>query len=161
MKQVIRLTVNDQEYELLVRSNRTLLDVLRDDLGLTGSKKGCDSGECGTCTVLLEGLPILACMTLACEVEGKRIQTIEGMTKQGPLHPLQEAFMEHGAIQCGFCTPGMILSASSLLENNPAPTVGEIRKAISGNLCRCTGYLKIVEAIHSVGESSRETEKAP
>ena len=152
MKQVIRLIVNDEEYELLVPSNRTLLDLLRDDLGLTGSKKGCDSGECGACTVRLDGLPVLACITLACEADGKRIDTIEGMSKEGRLNPVQEAFLENGAIQCGFCTPGMIISASALLESNPAPTVEEIRRGISGNLCRCTGYLKIVEAIRAVGK---------
>jgi aerobic-type carbon monoxide dehydrogenase small subunit (CoxS/CutS family) len=129
-----------------------LLDVLRDDLGLTGSKKGCDSGECGACTVLLDGLPILACITLACEVEGKQIDTIEGLAKGSRMSPLQKAFIEHGAIQCGFCTPGMVLSASALLRSSPAPTVEEIKRSISGNLCRCTGYLKIVEAIHSAAQ---------
>lgn len=152
MKQVVRLTVNGEDYELLVAPNRTLLDVLRDDLGLTGSKKGCDSGECGACTVLLDGLPILACITLACEVEAKKIDTIEGLASEGRISPLQKAFIEHGAIQCGFCTPGMVLSASALLRSNPAPTEEEIKKGISGNLCRCTGYLKIVEAIHSAAE---------
>lgn len=148
MKQEIRLTVNDWEHVLLVPSNKTLLDVLRDDLGLTGAKRGCDSGECGTCTVLLDGIPILACLTLACEVDGRRIETIEGMAKGGELRPVQKAFIEHGAIQCGFCTPGMVLSAVALLKNNPSPTTEEIKKAISGNLCRCTGYARIVEAIH-------------
>jgi carbon-monoxide dehydrogenase small subunit len=150
MRQKIRLIVNEQEYELLVGSNKTLLDVLRDDLGLTGTKKGCDSGECGACTVLLDGIPILSCMTLACEVEGKKIRTIEGIAKGGELHPVQEAFVECGAIQCGFCTPGMVLSAVALLKSNPTPTTDEIKKAISGNLCRCTGYIKIIEAIHRV-----------
>jgi aerobic carbon-monoxide dehydrogenase small subunit len=152
VKQVVKLTVNGEVYELLIAPNRTLLDVLRDDLGLTGSKKGCDSGECGACTVLLDGLPILACITLACEVEGKKIDTIEGLAKGGRISPLQKAFIEHGAIQCGFCTPGMVLSASALLRNSPAPTVEEIKRSISGNLCRCTGYLKIVEAIHSAAQ---------
>jgi carbon-monoxide dehydrogenase small subunit len=150
MRQKIRLIVNEQEYELLVGPNETLLDVLRDGLGLTGTKKGCDSGECGACTVLLEGIPILSCMTLACEVEGKKIQTIEGIAKDGELHPVQEAFVECGAIQCGFCTPGMVLSAMALLKSNPTPSTDEIKKAISGNLCRCTGYIKIIEAIHRV-----------
>ena len=148
MRQEIRLTVNDQEYELLVRVNKTLLDVLRDDLGLTGTKRGCDSGVCGACTVLLDGKPILSCMTLACEMDGRKIQTIEGIAKGGELHPVQKAFVEFGAIQCGFCTPGMVLSAIALLKRNPSPTIEEIKKAISGNLCRCTGYIKIIEAIY-------------
>ncbi len=148
MRQEIRLTVNDQEYELIVGVNKTLLDVLRDDLGLTGTKRGCDSGVCGACTVLLDGKPILSCMTLACEMDGRKIQTIEGIAKGGELHPVQKAFVEFGAIQCGFCTPGMVLSAIALLKRNPSPTIEEIKKAISGNLCRCTGYIKIIEAIY-------------
>jgi carbon-monoxide dehydrogenase small subunit len=147
MKQVIKLIVNDKEYELFVAPNRTLLEVLRDDLCLTGTKRGCDSGQCGACTVLLDGEPILSCITLACEVEGRKIRTIEGIAKDGELQPVQQAFLKYGAVQCGFCTPGMVLSASALLESNPAPTVEEIKKGISGNLCRCTGYLKIIEAI--------------
>jgi carbon-monoxide dehydrogenase small subunit len=153
MKRKIRLLVNEQEYELLVGPNKTLLDVLRDDLGLTGTKRGCDSGECGACTVLLEGIPVLSCITLACEVEGKRIQTIEGMAKDGELHPVQKAFVEYGAIQCGFCTPGMVLSAVALLKRNKTPNTAEIKKAISGNLCRCTGYIKIIEAIQKAASS--------
>ena len=153
MRQEIRLTVNDWEYELLVPFNKTLLDLLRDDMGLTGAKKGCDSGECGACTVLLDGLPILACMTLACEVDGRKIQTIEGVAKGGKLNPVQKAFVEYGAIQCGFCTPGMVLSSVALLENNPSPTTEEIKIGISGNLCRCTGYTRIVEAIRQAGKS--------
>jgi carbon-monoxide dehydrogenase small subunit len=153
MKRKIRLLVNEQEYELLVGPNKTLLDVLRDDLGLTGTKRGCDSGECGACTVLLEGTPVLSCITLACEVEGKRIQTIEGMAKDGELHPVQKAFVEYGAIQCGFCTPGMVLSAVALLKRNKTPNTAEIKKAISGNLCRCTGYIKIIEAIQKAASS--------
>jgi carbon-monoxide dehydrogenase small subunit len=153
MKRKIRLLVNEQEYELLVGPNKTLLDVLRDDLGLTGTKRGCDSGECGACTVLLEGIPVLSCITLACEVEGQKIQTIEGMAKDGELHPVQKAFVEYGAIQCGFCTPGMVLSAVALLKRNKTPNTAEIKKAISGNLCRCTGYIKIIEAIQKVASS--------
>jgi carbon-monoxide dehydrogenase small subunit len=153
MKRKIRLIVNEQEYELLLEPNRTLLDVLRDELGLTGAKRACNSGECGACTVLLEGKPILSCMTLACEVEGKKIQTIEGIAKDGELHPVQKAFVEYGGIQCGFCTPGMVLSAVALLENNPNPTTDEIKKAISGNLCRCTGYVKIIESIHQAAHN--------
>lgn len=153
MKYVLKMIVNEWEYELLIPFNKTLLDVLRDDLGLTGTKRGCDSGECGACTVLLDGMPILACLTLAWEVDGRKIQTIEGVAKGGELHPVQKAFIECGAIQCGFCTPGMVLSALTLLESNSAPTIEEIKKGISGNLCRCTGYARIIEAIHKVGKS--------
>jgi carbon-monoxide dehydrogenase small subunit len=160
MKQEIRLTVNGWVHELLVPSNRTLLDVLRDDLGLTGAKRGCDAGECGACTVLLDGIPILACLILACEVDGGTIQTIEGVAKGGELEPIQKAFVEYGGIQCGFCTPGMVLSAVALLESNPSPTTEEIKKGISGNLCRCTGYVRIVEAIHQAGKSSEQTNAA-
>lgn len=153
MKYVLKMIVNEWEYELLIPFNKTLLDVLREDLGLTGTKRGCDSGECGACTVLLDGMPILACLTLAWEVDGRKIQTIEGVAKGGELHPVQKAFIECGAIQCGFCTPGMVLSALTLLESNSAPTIEEIKKGISGNLCRCTGYARIIEAIHKVGKS--------
>jgi carbon-monoxide dehydrogenase small subunit len=156
MKQLVKLTVDGEAYDLSIPANRTLLDVLRDELGLTGSKRGCDSGECGSCTVLVDGLPTLACITLACEVEGKSIETIRSISKGGQLSPLQKAFIEHGAIQCGFCTPGMILSASALLESNPAPTIDEIKRGISGNLCRCTGYARIVEAVHSVARQTNE-----
>ena len=160
MRQEIRLTVNDWEHELLVASNKTLLDVLRDDLGLTGTKRGCDSGECGACTVLLDGIPILACLTLVCEADGRKIKTIEGLTKGGKLDPVQKAFVEYGGIQCGFCTPGMVLSAVALLKNNPSPTTDEIKKGISGNLCRCTGYVRIVEAIHQAGKTSEQMDVA-
>lgn len=153
MNQKMRLTVNDWEHELTVSSNRTLLDVLRDDLGLTGTKRGCDSGECGACTVLLDGTPILACLTIALEADGREIRTIEGVAKDGELDEVQKAFMNYGAVQCGFCTPGMVLSAVALLEGNPSPTIEEIKKGISGNLCRCTGYGRIVEAIRQAGKS--------
>ena len=152
-RQKIRLIVNEQEYELLIEPHKTLLDVLRNNLSLTGTKRGCNSGECGACTVLLEGIPILSCMTLACEVEGKKIQTIEGIAQNGELHPVQKAFIECGAIQCGFCTPGMVLSAVALLNSNPNPNTDEIKKAISGNLCRCTGYIKIIEAIQQAAHA--------
>ena len=152
-RQKIRLIVNEQEYELLIEPHKTLLDVLRNNLDLTGTKRGCNSGECGACTVLLEGIPILSCMTLACEVEGKKIQTIEGIAQNGELHPVQKAFIECGAIQCGFCTPGMVLSAVALLNSNPNPNTDEIKKAISGNLCRCTGYVKIIEAIQQAART--------
>lgn len=156
MKQVLIITVNDLEYELLTPSNKTLLDVLREDLGLTGTKRGCDSGECGACTVLLDGIPILACLTLASQVDGRKIRTIEGVAAGGELHPVQKAFIEYGAIQCGFCTPGMVLSALALLESNPEPTIEEIKKGISGNLCRCTGYARIIDAIHQSGKGHFE-----
>ena len=125
----------------------TLLEALRERLGQTGTKRGCNMGQCGACTVLLDGQPVRSCLTLAIEAEKREITTIEGLGRNGELHPLQRAFHELGAIQCGFCTPGMILTARALLDENPAPTVGEVKRAISGNLCRCTGYVKIVEAI--------------
>ncbi len=146
-KLAITLVVNDQEYELMAAPNRTLSQVLREDLGLTGTKQGCQVGDCGSCTVLLDGQPVNSCLVLAVQVSGRRVATIEGVADGNRLHPIQEAMVEHGAIQCGFCTPGMILSAKSLLERNPSPSTGEIRQALSGNLCRCTGYQKIVEAV--------------
>lgn len=152
MKTLITLTVNGTERELAIEPNRTLLDVLRYDLELTGTKKGCDVGECGSCTVILNGKPVNACLVLAIQANGAEILTIEGLKPSQGLHPLQQAFVDKGAIQCGFCTPGMLLSASSLLKQNPNPTEEEIRTALSGNLCRCTGYQKIVEAIQSIAK---------
>ena len=149
MKQQVRMKVNGEEVEGWVEPRRTLLDFLREDLDLTGTKKGCDQGNCGACTVLMDGKPINSCLVLAVEAEGSDILTIEGLAEGSKLHPLQEAFIEHGAVQCGYCTPGMILSAKALLDENPRPTEQEVRVAISGNLCRCTGYKKIVEAILS------------
>lgn len=131
----------------------TLLDFLRDHLGLTGTKRGCDEGECGVCTVLLENQPVNACLTLAAKVHRKHVMTIEGLKMDGKLHPLQEAFIKHGAIQCGFCTPGMILTVKALMDKTPHPTEAQVKKAISGNLCRCTGYQQIVEATLSLGET--------
>jgi carbon-monoxide dehydrogenase small subunit len=154
MKRVIKLHANGEEYEVLTEVHKTLLEVLREDLGLTGTKRGCDLGTCGACTVLIEGKPYLSCLTLATAVQGKKIITIEGLAQEGELHPLQKAFVEKGAIQCGFCTPGMILTAKALLDEHPHPSEGEVKRAISGNLCRCTGYVKIVEAILSVAEKS-------
>jgi len=150
MKRILRLHMNGDEHEILTETHKTLLEVLREDLGLTGTKRGCDLGACGACTVLIEGKPYLSCLTLAVDVQGKKIVTIEGLTQDGEPHPLQKAFVEKGAIQCGFCTPGMILTAKAFLDENPHPSEGEVKKAISGNLCRCTGYVKIVEAILSV-----------
>ena len=149
MKRILKLNVNGEEFEILTEVHKTLLEVLREDLGLTGTKRGCDLGTCGACTVLIEGKPYLSCLTLAADVQGKKILTIEGLSQKGELHPLQKAFVEKGAIQCGFCTPGMILTAKAFLEEQPHPSEGELKKAISGNLCRCTGYVKIIEAILS------------
>ena len=156
MKQIIMLNVNDEFYEVAVEPHRTLLEVLRDTLGLTGTKKGCDEGECSACTVLIDGEAVLSCLLLAVESQGKRITTIEGLAKDGQLHPLQQAFIDHGAIQCGFCTPGVILSAKALLDRNPKPTEVEVREAIAGNLCRCTGYAQIVQAIQMAAERMSE-----
>jgi carbon-monoxide dehydrogenase small subunit len=152
MKTLITLKINGRARELAVEPNRTLLDVLRHDLELTGTKRGCDLGECGSCTVILNGKLVNSCLVLAVQANGAEILTIEGLAGPSGLHPLQQAFVEKGAIQCGFCTPGMILSANNLLQKNPKPSEEEIRTALSGNLCRCTGYQKIVEAIQSVGE---------
>jgi carbon-monoxide dehydrogenase small subunit len=152
MKALITLKVNGRVWDLAVEPNRTLLDVLRHDLELTGTKRGCDLGECGSCTVILNGKPVNSCLVLAVQANGAEILTIEGLADPSRLHPLQRAFVEKGAIQCGFCTPGMILSANNLLQKNPKPSEEEIRTALSGNLCRCTGYQKIVEAVQSVGE---------
>ena len=151
-KMTINFTVNGQEYDLVIPVNRTLTQVLRDNLRLTGTKQGCAVGDCGSCTVLLNGLPVNSCLVLAVEADGQEITTIEGLAQDEQLHPIQQAFVEHGGIQCGFCTPGMILSSKALLDKNPTPTEREIREAISGNLCRCTGYQKIVESITSVGK---------
>jgi carbon-monoxide dehydrogenase small subunit len=152
MKKLITLTVNDTEYEVAVAPNKTLTQVLREDLNLLGTKEGCGVGDCGACTVILDGKPVNSCLVLAVQASGSRIKTIEGVAHGDSLHPVQETFVELGAIQCGFCTPGMILSATSLLEKNPHPTEQEVRQALSGNLCRCTGYQKIVEAVQ---EASR------
>jgi len=149
-KRLITLIVNDIEYEIATYPNRTLLEVLRDDLSLKGAKEACDDGVCGTCTVLLDGKPVRSCLLLAAEVQGKAITTIEGLSSGERLHPIQQAFLDHGAIQCGYCTPGMVLTAKALLDEKPNPTDEEIQVALSGNLCRCTGYNKIVKAIGSI-----------
>jgi len=151
MKHLIRLTVNDRDYELAVEPNTTLVDLLRYDIGLTGTKKGCDLGDCGACTVLMDGKAVNSCLVLAVQANGRSIQTIEGLATARSPHPLQQAFIAKGAIQCGFCTSGMILSGKALLDRTPDPQEPEIRRAISGNLCRCTGYQKIIEAIQDVG----------
>jgi len=156
MKRLLTLNVNGREHELATVPMRTLAEVLREDLGLTGVKQGCGEGECGTCTVLLDGRPVNACLVLAVEARGREVTTIEGLADGARLHPLQRAFIEQGAIQCGFCTPGMILTAKALLDENPGPDKSEIRAALSGNLCRCTGYQKIVEAVAAAAEADRK-----
>jgi carbon-monoxide dehydrogenase small subunit len=160
MKKIINLTINNEDYELAVDPNQTLLGLLRSQLGLTGTKEGCGEGDCGSCTVIMDGKPVNSCLVLAVQAKGKNILTIEGLETDQGLHPLQQAFVEKGAIQCGFCSPGMILSAKNLLDRNPNPDESEIRMAISGNLCRCTGYQKIVEAIKDAsGKSSKRRAK--
>jgi carbon-monoxide dehydrogenase small subunit len=155
MKLQIQTIVNGEPYEGSVEPKKTLLEFLREDLDLIGTKKGCDDGECGSCTVLLEGQPVNACLVLAVEANGKKILTIEGLMEGTTLHPLQEAFIEHGAVQCGYCSPGMILTAKALLDENPRPSGEEIKKAIAGNLCRCGTYNKIVKAVLSVAGKRR------
>jgi len=147
MKQEIKLKVNGAIYQVYVEPWETLLDVLREEIGLTGVKSGCEEGDCGACTVLVNGKAVNSCLMLAPQAQGKEIITIEGLDGEEGLHPLQQAFVDHFAVQCGFCTPGMILSAKALLDKNPHPTEEEVRVALSGNLCRCTGYIKIVEAV--------------
>ena len=152
MKQIIELKVNGETHEVLAETHRTLLEVLRENIGLTGTKEACDTGECGACAVLLDGIPVNSCLVLALDARGKEVTTIEGLAVNGKLHPVQKAFVEHGASQCGFCTPGMIITAKALLDENPKPTEQEVRQAISGNLCRCSGYAKILEAIKAASE---------
>ncbi len=148
MKQVeITLRVNGISYTVDVRPQRTLVEVLRETLGLTGTKKSCNEGECGACTVVMGGKPVASCLVLAIDAQGKEILTIEGLSEGEKLHPIQESFLKNGAIQCGFCTPGMVMSAKAFLDEHPRPTPSEIRKGISGNLCRCTGYQQIVDSI--------------
>ena len=147
MKAQLSLIVNRETHEILVAVHKTLLEVLREDLGLTGTKHGCELGECGTCTVLVDGAPVLSCLALPLELEGREITTVEGMATGGELHPLQQAFAELGAAQCGYCTPGILLTAQALLAETPAPTRDAVKKALAGNLCRCTGYIKIYEAV--------------
>ena len=156
MKKIISLTVNGTLHEIAVEPRRTLLELLRDELGLTGTKKGCGIGDCGACTVLLDGVATFSCLTLAIQAEGCLVETVESLAINGKLNRLQQSFVEHGAIQCGYCTPGTLMTATELLRNNSNPTEQEIRRAISGNLCRCTGYQKIVEAIQKVSKESDE-----
>ena len=156
-KQRIQASVNGEVVEFLAGPTQTLLDALRDDLGLTGSKEGCGSGDCGACSVMLDGQLVCSCLVLAPEADGRRVDTIEGMASASTLHPLQQQFLEHAALQCGFCTPGFLVSAQALLEKNPDPTETEIRYALAGNLCRCTGYDKIVRAVQDAAAQMRAT----
>ncbi|MEE9464037.1 MAG: (2Fe-2S)-binding protein [Candidatus Neomarinimicrobiota bacterium] len=149
----MKIRVNGNDYEIEVEPYRTLLDVLRYQLGLTGTKEGCGTGSCGSCTVLMDGQAVNSCLVFIAEAEGKAITTIEGLSWGGKLHPLQQAFMDEGAVQCGFCTPGVILTAKAFLDSNPKPNESQIREAIAGNLCRCTGYEKIIRAIMSVAQA--------
>jgi aerobic carbon-monoxide dehydrogenase small subunit len=158
MKTIIQLIVNGESVEAAVEPNRTLLQFLREDLGLTGTKHGCGLGDCGACTVIMDGKPVNSCLVLAVQAKGREVLTIEGLAENGVLHPIQQAFVDKGAIQCGFCTPGMILSAKALLDENPKADEKEIRTAISGNLCRCTGYQKIVEAVQEAAKAITGTE---
>ena len=166
MKTQLTLKVNGETRDLIVPAHKTLLEVLREDLNLTGTKHGCELGECGTCTVLVDGLPVLSCLALPVELQGREIKTVEGMAENGRLHPLQQAFAELGAAQCGYCTPGILLTAEALLAGNTSPTRDEVREALAGNLCRCTGYTKILEAVELAalrmhGSASRGTAEVP
>ena len=156
MKKMIKLKVNKETMEIAVDPHRTLLEVIREQLNLTGTHKGCDEGECGACTVLMNGKPVTSCLILAVEAEGKEITTIEGLAEGQILHPLQESFVNHGGIQCGFCTPGMILTAKAFLDENSDPTPEEVKKALSGNLCRCTGYTQIIESVLDAAKELKE-----
>ena len=152
---ILTLTVNGAPHRLVAEDRHTLLELLRDDLGLTGTKHGCELGECGACTVLVDGRPVLSCLTLAAQARGSEVTTVEGLADGAVLHPLQQAFAELGAAQCGYCTPGMLLAAAALLESNPRPEPGEIRQALAGNLCRCTGYIKILDAVSLAATRAR------
>ena len=152
---LVSLTVNGDEYTVVVKANTMLVNVLRDQLDLTGTKKGCELGDCGSCTVLLDGRPVNSCIVLAVEADGRQITTIEGVAQSEKLDKIQEAFVNNAAVQCGYCTPGMIMSAKALLAKNPSPTEKEVREAISGNLCRCTGYVNIVKAVLEAAEENK------
>lgn len=155
MKKPISMTVNGERYEFLVDSRETLLDALREGLGLFGAKEGCGNGNCGSCTVLLDDKPVDSCLVFALEADGSQVTTVEGLATDGRLHPVQQSFMEFGSLQCGFCTPGFLVSAKALLDRNPSPTEHDVRLAIAGNLCRCTGYDKIVRAVMDAAAKGR------
>jgi carbon-monoxide dehydrogenase small subunit len=155
----ISLTINHETEQIEVASNLTLLQLLRDRLALTGTKNGCAAGECGACTVLLDGEPVNSCMVLAAECNGAEIVTVEGLAKDGVLDPVQQAIIDHGGVQCGFCTPGMLISARALLDRNPEPSQAQIREALVGNLCRCTGYLRIIEAVQEAASHQRKLQE--
>jgi carbon-monoxide dehydrogenase small subunit len=154
--QVVQIDVNGERHEVMVRPRQMLVEVLREKIGLTGTKDGCEQGVCGACTVLLDDRPVLSCITLAVECDGKRVRTVEGLAQDGNLSALQQAFLDQGGFQCGFCTPGMLMSATALLERNPKPSLAEIKKALEGNLCRCTGYNTVVAAVRQASGESVE-----
>ncbi len=155
-KEIATFNVNGRPYEVIIESRMLLIDVIRDLIGLTGTKYACGTGDCGACTVLIDGQPTLSCLTLAVTAKGKNITTIEGVARGNNLHPIQQAFVDYGAVQCGYCTPGMILNAKALLEENPEPTRNEVKTALAGNLCRCTGYVKIVDAVLAAAETMKK-----
>jgi carbon-monoxide dehydrogenase small subunit len=159
VKRLLTLNINGETFEMAVDPATYLVDVIRETVGLTGTKKGCGIGDCGACTVLIDGKPTLSCITLAVACSDKAITTIEGLSKGTELHPVQQAFIDKGAIQCGYCTPGMILSASALLEENPQPSEPEIKTALAGNLCRCTGYVKIIDAVKHAAQTMAKEAK--
>jgi len=155
-KEIANFIVNGKPYDVIIESHMLLIDVLRDKLGLTGTKYSCGTGDCGSCLVLIDGRPALSCLTLAVTAKDKNILTIEGMAEGGNLHPIQQAFLDKGAVQCGFCTPGMVLSTKALLDENPNPTSDEVKEALAGNLCRCTGYVKIIDAAMAAAKTMRK-----
>lgn len=159
-KLLVTTTVNGDPQQFLCDPGMSLLDALRDEMGLTGSKEGCGSGDCGACTVVLDGEMVCSCLVLAAEAEGRQVATIEGVAEQGALHPIQRQFLEHGALQCGFCTPGFIMASKALLDRNPAPSESEVRYWLAGNLCRCTGYDKIVRAVMDAAAELRQERSA-
>jgi carbon-monoxide dehydrogenase small subunit len=158
-KEIANFNINGRSYEVIISPGLTLSELLREHLDLTGTKKACGVGQCGSCTVLVDGRPTLACSTLAIAVQDKKILTIEGLSKGTQLHPLQQSFIDHGAIQCGFCTPGMIMMAKALLDNNPNLTRQEVQEGLGGNLCRCTGYLKIIDAVMAAADRMKRGEE--